>query len=90
MAILRPVASSRPGEGESGGERTSMGAHTEGVKHKRTAIDDCKRSLSHFLVLHPFDSRAYWDGFTEVVGYTHHLFCRSALALSTASMASNH
>src|SRR5882762_6386218 len=65
-------------------------SHTGRKQVKRTAIDDRIRSLSHFLVLHPFFVHANIG--TWVVqgrgdgGHTHHLFCRSALALSTASM----
>ena len=86
MAILRPVASSRPEEGE----RVDGCSRAREKQVKQTAIDDCIRSLSHFLVLHPFSSREYWDmALQRWWGHTHHLFCRSALALSTASISVN-
>jgi hypothetical protein len=99
MAILRPVASSRPRRREKGTRGGGGGCiiNIVGVRTRqphrkgRTPIDDCIRSFSHFLVLHPWrDSRVNRGGVFTLWGRgerdTYHLFCRSALALSTASM----
>src|SRR6266850_3772857 len=94
MAILRPVASSRPGACACSPRQPSQKRDEGGTTKKPTSIHDCIRSLSDFLILHPFGSCApssrQWWGILFVRGErgrdTYHLFCRSALALSTASM----
>jgi hypothetical protein len=51
-----------------------------------TSIDDGICSLSDFLVFDPVGYVALGLPWKLRPGMTHHLFCRSALALSTASM----